>query len=269
MARAYIGTSGWQYKHWKHSFYEGKPEREWLEYASNCFTSLEADGTFYRLQKKETFERWAERTPKDFKFAIRGHRYTTHQKKLLDPIATIDKQKEPASGLGKKLAVVLWQLPPFMRKNVPRLKEFALALQSTWPEVRHALEFRHETWFDDEVAALLSEFKLANTISDAGKWPRWDAVTTDLVYVRLHGKPDTYWSGYSSDELDEWATKVELWLSQGREVHFYFDNDAQERAPWEALDLLKRIRKPIETPEPHKQLKPKRARQRQQRISQN
>jgi uncharacterized protein YecE (DUF72 family) len=261
MARAFIGTSGWQYKPWKHYFYEGRSEKEWLEFAASKFTALEADGTFYRLQKKETFEKWAQRTPADFRFAIRGHRYTTHQKKLTDPVATIDKQKEPATGLGDKLGVVLWQLPPFFKKNMARMRAFAEALDQTWPETRHAMEFRHTSWFDQEVADLLAEFNLANTISDAGKWPRWDAVTADLVYVRLHGKPHTYWSGYEDPELDEWAAKVETWLREGRDVHVYFDNDAQIRAPWDALGLLQRVRKeepqtvaknfPGETPREH------------------
>lgn len=242
MAQAYIGTSGWQYKPWKYHFYEGKPEREWLEYASSKFTTLEADGTFYRLQSRETYENWARRTPPGFRFAIRGHRFTTHRKRLIDAAETLKNQKEPAMGLGEKLAIVLWQLPPFMKKNVERLISFGEALRAEWPEVRHAMEFRHESWFDEEVAAVLADFHLANTISDAGKWKRWDAVTSDLVYVRLHGKPHTYWSGYEGPELDDWARKVEVWLGEGRDVYVYFDNDVQVRAPWDALGLMERVR---------------------------
>lgn len=242
MAQAYIGTSGWQYRHWKKDFYGDRPQRLWLEYASSQFSSLEIDGTFYRLQQKETFAAWADRVPDDFRFAIRGHRYTTHQKRLIDPIPTIEKQVEPASGLGDKLAVVLWQLPPFFKKDAERLAEFLRALTVTWPGPRHAIEFRHESWFVDEIAEMLADFKAANTISDAGAFPRWDAVTTDLVYVRLHGKPHTYSSGYEETELSQWADKVRKWFQEKRQVHFYFDNDAKGRAPIEALELIRLCR---------------------------
>lgn len=206
------------------------------------FSGLEADGTFYRLQKRTTFENWAARVPDDFSFCIRGHRYTTHNKKLLDAPATILKQKEPAEGFGKKLEVVVWQLPPKFAKNRERLGAFCEALKEHWSEVRHSIEFRHESWMDDEIASLLEKFKIANCISDSGSWKRWDAVTTDLAYVRLHGKPHTYWSGYDGADLDDWATKAEQWLADGRDVHIYFDNDANLRAPYDATGLLERIR---------------------------
>jgi uncharacterized protein YecE (DUF72 family) len=107
------------------------------------------------------------------------------------------------------------------------------------------MEFRHDSWFTEEVTETLAEFSLANTISDAGSFPRWDAVTTDLVYVRLHGRPWTYASRYEDPELNQWAVKVEGWLAEGRTVHVYFDNDAHGHAPFDAMRLLDRLRNGI------------------------
>jgi uncharacterized protein YecE (DUF72 family) len=237
MAELYIGTSGWMYSAWRHGWYAGIRQAEWLEFMTRHFNAVEVDGTFYRLQKKETFQRWAERTPDHFRFAIRGHRYTTHRKRLLEPRETIEKQVQPAAGLGHKLVAVLWQLPPKFFKNVDRLEEFVSVLRDMWPGPWHVMETRHESWFSPDVADVLARHRIANCISDAGSFPRWDAVTATCVYVRLHGKPQTYWSGYERDELEGWAEKARVWLSEGRDVHFYFDNDAQGRAPYDAQVL--------------------------------
>jgi uncharacterized protein YecE (DUF72 family) len=142
-------------------------------------------------------------------------------------------------GLGEKLGPILWQTPPRMAVNVERLRSFAEDLK-VWPEARHVLEFRHESWFTDEVAAILSEHRLANCISDSGSFPLWQAVTTDLVYVRLHGNPWTYVSRYEDSALDWWAERIRSWGD--REVHVYFDNDAHGHAPHDALRLLERLR---------------------------
>jgi uncharacterized protein YecE (DUF72 family) len=240
VSRAFIGTSGWMYDAWKGWWYEGVRKKDWLRYDADRFTAVEVDGTFYRQQKRETFENWASQVPDDFRFAIRGHRYVTHNKKLLNATESVLRVKEPAQGLGHKLACVLWQLPPKMRVNVERLEAFALDL-AQWPETRHVMEFRHESWFTEEVAEVLSRYGLANCISDSGSFPRWDAVTTDLVYVRLHGRPWTYASRYEDPELDWWAEQCRRWLAENREVHVYFDNDAHGHAPWDAMRLLDRV----------------------------
>jgi uncharacterized protein YecE (DUF72 family) len=239
--RLFVGTSGWVYKSWKDSWYGGIPTKDWLAFSAAQFTALEVDGTFYRLQSRETFESWARATPESFRFAIRGSRFTTHNKKLIDAPASIAKQREPALGMGPKLAAVIWQLPPRWRVNLERLETFGEALATGWPETRHAIEFRNETWFTEEVLDVLRRHKLANCISDAANFPRWDAVTTDMVYVRLHGKPDTYASNYDDSALNEWAKKARAWLDEGRDVHVYFDNDILGHAPRNAVDLVQRI----------------------------
>lgn len=240
MARAFIGTSGWSYKGWRQSFLEGVPQSEWLRYCAQRFTGIEVNGTFYRLQSPETFRKWREETPPEFRFAIKGHRYVTHNKKLGEVDESIELMKEPAQPMGDKLAAVVWQLPESFGKSLEKLRAFLSGLQA-WPETRHAIEFRDRSWFDGEVSQLLSRHDVAVCQSDAPDFPLWDEVTTDLVYVRLHGHTRKYASRYSSRLLDQWAKKTRRWLKEGRDVHVYFDNDAEGHAPWDALRLLERV----------------------------
>lgn len=240
MARAYIGTSGWNYKAWRDSFYRGIPQKQWLRFCAEHFNAVEINATFYRLQKKTTFERWREQTPAHFRFAIKGNRYLTHNKKLIDPSPSIRLDRQRATGLGDKLAAVVWQMPQTLRKNIERLRVFAAAL-GRWPEARHALEFRHVSWFDDEVAECLHAHRLAVCLSDAADWPMWEAITTDMVYVRLHGHTRTYVSAYGASSLKKWAVRIGQWLTEGRDVHVYFDNDAEGAAPRDALRLIKLV----------------------------
>lgn len=239
--KAYIGTSGWNYEGWRELFYEGRPARVWLRYCASRFDAIEVDATFYRLQSVATFRRWREETPAGFRFAIKANRYLTHNKKLADPLPAIRLERERASGLGGKLAAVLWQLPHNFHCNVERLDGFARALRR-WRRVRHAIEFRHASWFDEDVAACLRRDGIAVCQSDAADWPMWDAVTTDFVYVRLHGHELTYASSYADAALRSWAVKARRWMSEGRDVHVYFDNDAYGCAPRNALRLIELVR---------------------------
>ena len=240
--RAFIGTSGWHYDAWREAFYGGRPASEWLRLCAAKFTGIEVDATFYRLQSVETFRRWRRETPPDFRFAIKANRYLTHNRKLREPSAPIRLERSRAAGLGAKLAVVLWQLPRNFLCNLERLEAFARALRA-WRRVRHAIEFRHPSWFTHEVAECLRAHRIAACQSDAADWPLWDAVTTDLVYLRLHGHAVTYASGCAQAALREWARKIRRWLREGREVHVYFDNDAWGHAPRDALRLLAMLRR--------------------------
>ena len=236
MSQLYIGTSGWSYQHWKDCFYNGTPQKNWLKFYSTRFSAVEINGTFYRLQSQETFRRWFDETPETFRFAIKANRYLTHNKKLLDPEASVLIEKNHAIALQEKLAVVLWQLPAKLHKNLDRLNLFLQALQQ-WPEVRHIVEFRHPSWFDDETADCLAKAAIANCLSDASNWPLWERITTDIVYIRLHGHTGTYASSYNSPELARWAGRISHWLEQCEQVHVYFDNDAECAAPFNALEL--------------------------------
>lgn len=239
--RAFIGTSGWSYAGWRSGFYAGVPQRKWLAHCAAHFTGVEVNATFYRQIKEVTLERWRDETPEDFAFAVKGHRFVTHIDRLKAPAAPVARQREAVAALGPKLRVVLWQFPASLHKDMERLGRLLEALDA-WAEVRHAVEFRHTSWFDDEVAEALGGHRVAACISDAADWPMWEAVTTDLAYVRLHGHTRTYASAYSDPELAVWAGRARGWLAQGREVHVYFDNDAEGAAPFDAMRLLKMVR---------------------------
>jgi uncharacterized protein YecE (DUF72 family) len=218
-----IGTSGWTYDAWADGFYAGVPRAKWLEHYARHFDAVEVNATFYHALKPATFTHWRDVAPAGFRFAIKASRYLTHIRRLAFPRASLAKQRDAAAGLGGKLAAVLWQLPAGLHRDLARLERFLAALKA-WPRVRHAVEFRHDSWFDDEVAGLLGAHRVAAVQSDAADWPIWEAVTTDVVYVRLHGHRVTYSSAYSGRELAAWARRIRGWRAERRHVHVYFDN---------------------------------------------
>jgi uncharacterized protein YecE (DUF72 family) len=240
--KTYIGTSGWNYKKWREQFYGDTPQKQWLRFCAERFTAVEVNGTFYRLQPPSTFAKWRDETPAGFPFAIKGHRYVTHNKKLIDIEEPVIRCRDAASPLGERLAAVVWQLPAVFKKNTERLEKFLQTLLRHWKSTRHSIEFRHKTWFDDEVAECLTKHGIAVCMSDAPDWPMWDRVTTDVVYIRLHGHTRKYASSYSKPALKKWATRVRRWLNENRDVHVYFDNDAEGAAPKNALTLLEMLR---------------------------
>jgi uncharacterized protein YecE (DUF72 family) len=238
--RAYIGTSGWSYPEWREDFYAGAPSNEWLAVASARFTALEINATFYHELKPATFEHWRDATAPDFRFAVKAHRYVTHVKRLDAPAESFRRQRREADALGEKLAAMLWQLPAGLKRDLARLERFAAKLKK-WDTTRHAIEFRDESWFDGEVAALMRSAGLAVVQSDAADWPMWEAVTTDVVYVRLHGHSDTYASNYGAAALRRWSAKCRKWMDEGSDVHVYFDNTAGGNAPANALALIEML----------------------------
>ena len=264
-----VGTSGWRYPRWRGAFYPpGLPQRRELEHLSRRTTSVEINGTFYSLQRPESFARWAEQTPEDFLFAVKGPRFVTHLKQLRDvrtPVANF-----LASGvlaLGPKLGPVLWQLPARTRFDAARLGAFlellprstgaAAALAAEHDErldgrahlevdagrpLRHALEVRHESFRDAGLVALLREHDVALVLADsAGTWPVFDETTAGFAYVRLHGQDELYTSGYTPAALDAWAARVRAWRDAGLDAHVYLDNDAAGHAPFDAAALAARL----------------------------
>lgn len=235
--QVYVGTSGWNYDEWKDAFYQETPKGQWLSFCAWVFSAVEINASFYRLQSRETFRRWRDATLEGFRFALKGNRYLTHNRKLADPLPALRVERDRASALGDKLAVVLWQLPARFPKHMARLEGFARVLHR-WRTVRHAIEFRDPSWFDAEVADCLRRHAIAVCQSDSAGWPMWEEVTTDLVYVRLHGHDQTYVSAYGKTALRAWAKKIQSWLSEGRDVHVYFDNTALAHAPFDAMRLI-------------------------------
>jgi uncharacterized protein YecE (DUF72 family) len=214
----------------------GVPLAKRLEHVGRLFDAAEVNGSYYTQIARETYARWAAQTPAHFRFAVKGHRYVTHYKRLAGCGDSVKRLRDQAGGLGQKLAVVLWQLPARFRRDDARLDDF-LAVLRAWPETRHALELRDASWFVPEVCARLEAAGVANCLSDAPDFPMWDAVTTDLVYVRLHGHTRKYASSYAPASLRRWAARARRWAREGRDVHVYLDNDAEGAAVRNALTL--------------------------------
>ena len=240
-AQLRIGTSGWSYRSWKDDFYEGVPQRRWLEHCARHFTGIEANATFYRQPKPKTLASWREQTPPDFAFAVKGHRFVTHVRRLQNVREPIGRCRDALEPLGEKLAVMLWQLPPTLECAHELLDGFARDLKA-WPEPRHVVEFRHESWHNDETRERLERHGLGTCISDAPRWPIWEVVTGGLAYVRLHGHEKLYASRYAKRGLEPWAERVREWRAAGHEVHVYFDNDAEAAAPDDAQTLIAMLR---------------------------
>lgn len=236
MSELLIGTSGWNYDEWKAGFYAGVKRADWLSHYAAHFDAVEVNATFYGLQKPETMAHWREQTPEHFRFAIKGNRYLTHNKKLKDPLDAVRVERDNARPLAPKLSAVLWQLAGNQARNIERLRGFCDALDQ-WREVRHVIEFRHRSWFDTETADCLDRHGIGNCQSDAADWPMWTAVTGGIVYIRLHGHTRTYASRYSTPNLERWASSISNWLKEGRTVHVYFDNTAEGAALHDAQRL--------------------------------
>ncbi len=236
MPKYRIGCSGFLYDSWKGVFYpEELPHRRWLSFYMEKLNTVELNVTFYRLLKKEAFERWYKETSPDFLFCLKGSRFITHVKKLKDvelPLSTFFNATAP---LLEKLGVILWQLPPNLKLNLKNLEDFIENLKR-YP-VRHAFEFRHKSWLTKKVISLLSASNIALCMAD---WPDFIndlPITADFVYIRRHGEGGSYATNYTTEQLKNDAKRIKEYLKQGKDVYFYFNNDAFAYAPKNALEL--------------------------------
>ena len=282
-----IGISGWRYAPWRGTFYpRDLPQRRELEFASRKLPTIEINGSFYSLQRPEYYARWFAETPPDFLFSVKGSRYITHMLRLNGVDTALANFFASGIGnLGHKLGPFLWQLPPNFRYDEPRLERFlellprdtaqaeALARRrdtkvrgrarlSYGPRrpLRHALEVRHESFVDPAFIALLRRHDIALVVADtAGKWPYAEDLTSDFVYVRLHGDKEIYVSGYTETALRRWSARIAAWRRgteiadarrispvpppprRVRDVYVYFDNDVKVRAPRDARRLIELV----------------------------
>jgi uncharacterized protein YecE (DUF72 family) len=288
MARIRIGISGWRYAPWRGVFYpQDLAQKDELRHAASIFSTIEINGSFYSLQRPESYARWYEHAPADFVFAVKGGRFITHMKKLKDvetPLANF-----LASGvfnLREKLGPILWQFPPNFRFDAQRVGDFLqllpkdtrsalrlarkhdarlkgrarLAIDAERP-LRHAFEIRHESFCDPAFMKLLRENGAALVIAEtARRWPMFEDVTADFMYIRLHGDKELYRSGYGDKALERWAARIRAWhrgsqpkdantcsgtkppTSRARDIYVYFDNtDVKLRAPIDAQRLMAKL----------------------------
>jgi uncharacterized protein YecE (DUF72 family) len=221
-----IGTSGWQYDHWRRTFYpKGVPKSRWLEYYSARFATVESNSAFYRLPERRVFFDWAERTPADFEVAVKASRYLTHIRRLRDPEEPVTRLAERLEGLGDKCGPILLQLPPNLPVDCDALDR---ALRAFPAQTRLAVEVRHASWFDDSVRRLLERRGAAFCLTDtAGRHPPiWR--TAQWGYVRFHRGRASPAPCYGRRALQTWAERLAELFGRRAEVYCYFNND--ERA---------------------------------------
>ena len=278
--RIWIGISGWRYQPWRGVFYpKNLRQAEELRYAAQQFESIELNGSFYSLQRTSSYVAWRNATPAGFLFAVKGSRFITHMKRLRDvETAAANFWASGVLALREKLGPVLWQFPPnlpFDRRfatffaSLPRTTKEASRLAAEHDDrvrqpfleveedrpLRHAVEVRHPSFVTPSFIALLREHSVGLVVADtAGKFPYFEDVTADFVYIRLHGDTKLYESGYTAQAIEHWADRVRA-FSRGevpkrpvlvstkkakrtpRDVYVYFDNDIKVRAPFDARAL--------------------------------
>jgi len=237
-----VGTSGWHYKHWLGAFYpERTPASKMLAYYLEQFDTVELNNSFYHLPKKPAIESWRDSTPPHFLFAAKGSRFLTHMKKLKDAELGVQRFLDSIETLGEKLGPILFQLPPNWEADAARLRAFLALLPSYH---RYAFELRNTTWEQPEIYRILAEHRAANCIFDLAGYQSPLEVTTDLVYIRLHGPGGKYQGSYSDTALRDWAKRIRQWDSEKRHVFIYFDNDDSGYAAHNAL-RLKQLLEPV------------------------
>lgn len=229
----HLGTSGWYYNHWGGRFYPADlPKADWLPYYCTKFDTVEINASFYRLPSERMVEGWRTKTPASFRFAVKGSRVITHLKKLQGVDESLAIFYDRVSGLSEKLSVILWQLPPFLTKDLERLEGFLRILTHRWPQ---CIEFRHKSWLSDDVFALLARYSVGFCIVSSPSLPAAVRVTAPFAYLRWHGGTLLYASNYSPAELRQWAETIRS--LPVNEVFGYFNNDAMAFAPKNCLQL--------------------------------
>ena len=232
--RVHVGTSGWTYNDWQGRFYPpGVDGPERLVFYASRFDTVEINATFYRLPFEGMIRGWNKRLPRSFHTVVKGPRTVTHLKKLRDCREPLKRFLDRVLGL-ETLKVILWQLPPSLHKDLERLDAFLDLLPE---EVRHAVEFRHASWWDDETAALLRRRRAAFVAVSHPTLPEEIRPTTDFLYVRFHGTGrHIYAHLYSDEELEEWAERLRPHL-RGRTLYAFFNNDYRAHATRNAATL--------------------------------
>jgi len=235
-----VGTSGWSYEHWDEVFYLGTPASKRLSFYAEHFSAVEINSTFYHLTSEKTVKNWAQATPKEFIFAVKASRYITHTKRLKDPQITVRNFLKSITLLKRKLGPILFQLPPSFKLNYDRLKEFIEHLPK---DHLYTFEFRHPSWYTDEIYQLLHEYNIALCITDLEGTLSPIEVTSQFVYIRLHGPKKAYRGSYSAQALKQWMKRIEDWNGQKKAVYLFFDNDEKGDAIQDAKRLKRLLEK--------------------------
>jgi uncharacterized protein YecE (DUF72 family) len=235
----HIGTSGWQYAHWKGVLYpEELKSKDWLQFYAQHLNTLELNVTFYRQVRSSTFQKWHDTVPADFRFSVKMSRFITHIKRLATEEESVRRFLGDVIGLRDKLGVILVQLPPSLKYDSALITDFFSLLD---PAFKYTIEARNKTFINDDFFSLLHDRNIAWCIAEsAGRYPYHEAITAPFVYLRLHGRTALYASNYTDEELHELAAKIRGWA---RETYVYFDNDFSGYAVKNAIKLTSMLTK--------------------------
>jgi uncharacterized protein YecE (DUF72 family) len=236
-----IGTSGWSYAHWRKIFYpESMPSTRWLSHYVRYFDTVEMNNSFYNVPSESAFKKWRAEAPPGFVFAVKANRYITHMKMLKNTREAVGTFVDRAAALGRSLGPILFQLPPNLRFDAARLRDFIAQLP---PRRRYVLEFRNASWLNDETAGILKDGKVAFCVHDLFEDDCPRLVTSSFSYFRFHGFNEKHGGSYPKKVLTDFAgTMVEM-ISEGRDVYAYFNNDAFGYALKDAVNLRKIVAK--------------------------
>jgi uncharacterized protein YecE (DUF72 family) len=238
MVRYWIGTSGWQYRHWRGDFYPQRlPQRLWLAHYMDHFPTVELNNSFYRQPQDDTWDRWRQAASTDFRFAVKANRFLTHIKRLNDISESLERFLKGARRLQDRLGPVLFQTPPNFHRTPENQRRLAALLDLLPANGRFAVEFRHASWFGQETLGLLRAHDAAFCCYDMKDLNPPLTATAGFLYLRFHGPGDAYASNYTDTALKHWARRLRGLDRHLDEVWAYFNNDLGGHAVRNALTL--------------------------------
>lgn len=237
--RIYIGTSGWNYGHWRGVFYpEELSAKEWFNFYKRHFDTVEINNTFYNLPDAKVFKNWKKQAPALFVYAVKANRYITHMKKLRNPEDALEKFFSRIERLEGNLGPILYQLPPHWKCNAERLGSF---LKNLPGDKTHVFEFRDDSWHTKDVFEILDSHKASFCVHDMPYVKCPEVVTGKIAYLRLHGASAKYQGSYPIQTLKKWADWINT-QAKTRDVYAYFNNDAEGQAVKDASKLKELIK---------------------------
>ena len=239
MAQIWIGLSGWSYPNWRGIFYPTDlASRNYLAFYAQEFLTTEINSSFYRLIQPQTYQKWAQLVPQDFVFTVKANRLFTHTRRLQDVEEPWQRFTQAVRALGSHLGPILLQFPQSFNRDDRRLADFLQMTQASNADLRLVCEFRHESWFTEEIYRLLHRSGVALCLADSPQYPRYDVLTADFTYYRLHGRTELFTSSYSVAELEHEARQLQRHYKAGVDIYVYFNNTMRGHALNNARTLL-------------------------------
>jgi uncharacterized protein YecE (DUF72 family) len=249
MAHIWVGLSGWSYANWRGALYPpALPSHEYLAFYAREFVTTEINSSFYHFPRPQTFARWAEQVPAGFVFAVKANRVLTHTRRLQEVEESWQRFVQSVQALGAHRGPILFQFPPSFQCEAQRLRDFLQLARGSAAELRLVCEFRHASWFTEEIYRLLRRYEVALCLADSVRYPRHAVLTTDFAYCRLHGRPELFASPYSEADLECEARQLQTYFDAGVDVYVYFNNTKEGHAIDNARMLLALLGRQAPTP---------------------